>query len=83
MHKIKILKLSKDYQENRDLDKTIYNAKPPIFWKDKEIVKQQINRLEPAEITKLIIKINGKLKRYGSKSKDLSETLKYILNRNK
>ena len=32
---------------------------------------------------KLIIKINGKLKRYGSKSKDLSETLKYILNRNK
>jgi farnesyl diphosphate synthase len=32
---------------------------------------------------RLIIKINGKLKKYGSKSKDLSETLKYILNRNK
>jgi len=32
---------------------------------------------------KLIIKINSKLKRYGSKSEDLSETLKYILNRNK
>ena len=54
----KILKLSKDYQENRDLNKTISNAKPPIFWKDKEIVKQQINKLDPAEITKLIIKIN-------------------------
>ena len=54
----KILKLSKDYQENKDLNKTISNAKPPIFWKDKEIVKQQINKLDPAEITKLIIKIN-------------------------
>ena len=32
---------------------------------------------------KLIFKINTKLKKYGSKSKNLSETLKYILNRNK
>jgi len=31
----------------------------------------------------LILKINGKLKRYGSKSRNLSETLNYILNRNK
>jgi len=32
---------------------------------------------------KLIIKINSKLKKYGTKSKNLSNTLKYILNRNK
>ena len=32
---------------------------------------------------KLIFKIKNKLKKYGSKSKDLSETLNYILNRNK
>jgi len=31
----------------------------------------------------LILKINDKLKRYGSRSKNLSETLEYILNRNK
>ena len=31
----------------------------------------------------LIFKINSKLKKYGSRSKNLSETLKYILNRNK
>ena len=31
----------------------------------------------------LIYKINQKLKKYGSKSKDLSETLEYILNRKK
>ena len=32
---------------------------------------------------KLIFKINNELKKYGSKSKNLSETLEYILNRNK
>ena len=32
---------------------------------------------------KLIKKINNKLKKYGLKSKSLSETLEYILNRNK
>jgi len=32
---------------------------------------------------RLILEINNKLKKYGSKSKNLSETLEYILNRNK
>jgi farnesyl diphosphate synthase len=32
---------------------------------------------------KLIFKINNKLKNYGQKSKNLSETLEYILKRNK
>ena len=32
---------------------------------------------------KLILKINNKLKKYGSKSKNLSKTLDYILDRNK
>ena len=32
---------------------------------------------------KLILKINNKLKKYGSRSENLSETLEYILNRNK
>ena len=32
---------------------------------------------------KLILKINNKIKKYGSKSKNLSETLNYILTRNK
>ena len=41
----------------------------------------QKNTIKYAE--KLILKIENKLKKYGSKSKNLSETLKYILNRNK
>jgi farnesyl diphosphate synthase len=32
---------------------------------------------------KLILKINNKLKKYGPESENLSETLDYILNRNK
>ena len=32
---------------------------------------------------KLIFKINNKLKKYGPKSKNLTETLDYVLNRNK
>ena len=32
---------------------------------------------------KLILKMNNKLKKYGTKSKNLSETLNYILNRSK
>ena len=37
-----MLKLSKSFQNNNSLDKTIFDFKPPIFWKDKELVKQQI-----------------------------------------
>jgi DNA polymerase III subunit delta len=59
LNKLKrILKLSMDYQENKNLGQTITNAKPPIFWKDKEIVKRQINKWSPNQITKLIFKVN-------------------------
>ncbi len=54
----RILKLSKEYQKNKDINKTIMTAKPPIFWKDKEIVKQQINKWTPKKINELIINLN-------------------------
>ena len=54
----RIMKLSEDYQSNGSLDKTIANAKPPIFWKDKEIVKQQINKWSPNQISELIYSLN-------------------------
>ena len=38
----KILKLSNEFKKNKNIDLTISSAKPPIFWKDKEITKQQI-----------------------------------------
>tara|TARA_Y100000591_G_scaffold265974_1_gene239704 strand:- start:1005 stop:1982 length:978 start_codon:yes stop_codon:yes gene_type:complete len=54
----KIHKLILNYEENRNLNKTIQNAKPPIFWKDKPIVEKQIKTWEPDLIKKLIIDIN-------------------------
>jgi len=54
----KILKLSNDYEKNKNLDLTISSAKPPIFGKDKEITKQQISKWEPESIKNLIYKLN-------------------------
>ena len=54
----KILKLSKEYQINNDLNKTINDSKPPIFWKDKEIVKQQLSKWTPEEVKELIFNLN-------------------------
>ena len=54
----KILKLSKEYNKTKNIDLTISNARPPIFWKDKELTKQQIYKWEPSNIKKLIYKLN-------------------------
>lgn len=54
----KILKLSSDFSKNKNIDLTISLAKPPIFWKDKEITKQQIYKWKPEKIKKLIYKLN-------------------------
>lgn len=54
----RILKLLQEYQENKDLNKTIASARPPIFWKDKDIVKQQITRWELGQINELIYRLN-------------------------
>ena len=53
----KILKLSQELEKNNNLDKTISEAKPPIFWKDKEITKQQIKQWELETIKNLIFKL--------------------------
>ena len=54
----KILKLSEEYQNNKDIELTISSAKPPIFWKEKEMTKQQIYKWSPKNIKELIYKLN-------------------------
>ena len=54
----RILKLATQLEENNDINKTINSAKPPIFWKDKEIVKIQLSKWKLKEIKKLIKNIN-------------------------
>ena len=46
----RILKLAIDLEKNKDINKTINSAKPPIFWKDKEIVKVQLNKWKTKKI---------------------------------
>ena len=54
----KILKLSSEFEKNQNIDVTINSSKPPIFWKDKEITKQQIYKWKPKDLKDLIYKIN-------------------------
>ena len=54
----KILKLSEEYEKNNNINITISNARPPIFWKEKEITIQQIQKWEPKKIKQLIYKLN-------------------------
>ena len=55
----RILKLSIELEKNQDLNKTINTAKPPIFWKDKEIIKVQLSKWKPNKIKELIKNINN------------------------
>jgi len=50
----KLLTLSKTFETNKNIDLTISSAKPPIFWKEKEITKQQIQKWKPENIKNLI-----------------------------
>ena len=54
----KILALSIEYDKNKDINKTINSAKPPIFWKEKDIIKSQLNKWNPEKIKELIYLIN-------------------------
>ena len=50
----KLLALSKTFENNKNIDLTISSARPPIFWKKKEITKQQIYKWKPKNIKYLI-----------------------------
>jgi DNA polymerase-3 subunit delta len=50
----KLLILSKTFEANKNIDLTISSAKPPIFWKEKEVTKEQIYKWKPKNIKKLI-----------------------------
>ena len=54
----KLLILSRKYEINKDIDLTISSAKPPIFWKEKETTKRQIQNWKPQKLRLLIYKIN-------------------------
>ena len=54
----RLLELSKTFETNKNIDLTISSAKPPIFWKEKEITKQQILKWKPKNIKNLIYSLS-------------------------
>jgi DNA polymerase III subunit delta len=54
----RLLVLSTEVENTKSIDTAIATSKPPIFWKDKEIVKKQLTIWTTEKITKLIKRIN-------------------------
>ena len=47
-----------EIDKNQNIEGTLSNYKPPIFWKDKDLVKQQIKLWSKKNIQNLLIEIN-------------------------
>ncbi len=54
----RLLKLIEKKNKTPDLETLISNHKPPIFWKDKEIIKNQIKNWKLDKLKDFIFKIN-------------------------
>ena len=54
----RLYKLLLEINNNKSIEEAISSFKPPIFWKDKEIVKQQINNWSLSRAENLIYKTN-------------------------
>jgi len=54
----RLLKLKNEIDKNKNIDLVLSSFKPPIFWKEKEFVKKQLQLCSIEEIKKIIYKIN-------------------------
>tara|TARA_B100000989_G_scaffold199041_1_gene150440 strand:- start:180 stop:1163 length:984 start_codon:yes stop_codon:yes gene_type:complete len=53
-----LLNLVIQFHLNKDINATIDNAKPPIFWKEKSVIKDQIKLWSVETLKNLIVEIN-------------------------
>ena len=54
----RLLEIKKMNNSNKNIEQIVSNYKPPIFWKDKEIVKNQATKWSEDDAEKLIYKIH-------------------------
>ena len=54
----RLLEIKKINNSNKNIEQIISNYKPPIFWKDKEIVRSQVSKWSLKDAEKLIYKIH-------------------------
>jgi len=60
LYKSKRLKIIlEDLTLSKNIEETISNYRPPIFWKDKDIIKQQVKKNSLNQIKTLLKKINN------------------------
>ncbi len=57
LKRLRKLKLNLDH--NNNIDQVINSFRPPIFWKDKNIIKQQIKLWELSDIETFIVDLNN------------------------
>ena len=55
----KLLDIKKLEDKNKDVDILINSVRPPIFWKDKPIVKKHLNIWKLNDLTKIVNEINN------------------------
>ena len=54
----RLLKIKYETDKNNNIEQILSTFKPPIFWKEKEIVKKQAQSWKTSEVKKIIYKIN-------------------------
>lgn len=54
----RLISIKEECEETKNIDQIIDNFKPPIFWKDKEIVKKQVNAWELRDLKAKMYQIN-------------------------
>ena len=54
----RLLKIRNEIDKNTNIDQAISSFKPPIFWKEKDIVKKQAQSWSTSEVKEIIFKIN-------------------------
>ena len=54
----RLLNILENYKKNENLDDVISKTKPPIFWKDKEVVKRQANTWKLKDLKTKMYQIN-------------------------
>ena len=54
----RLLKIKNEINNNANIDQVISTFKPPIFWKEKDIVKRQAQSWSTDEVKEIIFKVN-------------------------
>ena len=58
LNKSRLMKILQNFDEGIAIDSAISEIKPPIFWKEKESVKTQVNSWDLKEIKNKIYQMN-------------------------